>query len=955
MEKKATTRKREQKQNNSIFKSTDNVLNELGTQQFTQTFTAALAIHTYALKDQRVHQLFRLTFQKLLRSTQYLNAGSFIQGILKKTVKSKPTILQVILWLHSVNIVADAIDQKDLRLRVSYRVGNVLGVVVQCMTEAWSTLFNLAGHNDISSALFPYMYMDMKQGQFRHLAVEDGFAPLAQRRTFEDLPEPSTTGPGLDATAVGRSEAMDKAYRQLCYGFLKKLHSIITDKTILLTEKAEDVKHKPAVHSLVRKHGEQLPYVFVELDDTTMETLGIAKPVPSPIEVINVESSGTKQVGIMPQVLSSSKDRSVAYKATPTHTSGGGPSKKRKLNDGGSVPGSGRRRVVRRNDSVDNVTGQMGEVVVKDEDVLDVVPALSDELTADAKNAFEVLKTEMDMYVSFYTTDFKNLSQTHGDVNGMDIDGSVDLVLTDPPYNIRREAGRRHSSYDVLTDKGMSDFSEVVDDVLCPGGHAVIFCDFLQFGKWHGYFAQWEDESDDEAPDDGDIPKEVSRQIFQIEQAPLQFVRRQGNYNSNPIAKKVTHTNMVDIAIHLWKTGLTTAQMLEKVDYCASSYVPSTLPGWTNTIDNIGKPLADELVYMDEVGENGKPLLLRPEQKPLALMQTLVSKYSPPNGLVFDPFAGTLSTAKACLLLPEHRRCVCGDLDPKCAQIGMVQLVEVFAKQVLNEKSDIDGSADVQAAASTFLHGLQSLRARKFKSAWPVPPGFHAVQTLPAHILHFLSGFYSDRSLYASCQNVPYLDWSPAWRSRLEGIGTDMLLAHELTISGMEIRKSTIPGAGKGLFTSASVSKGQVIGHYYGTLLYDSKSSGAPSVSSGSRYGEGIFQVDMKNFSAWAMETKWKARDKESNGGAGTNYRVYVFPAPFCAMRFINDARRTPLEIENNVTVTRRNNVEFRDSTKPSSVGAFTKFNLIELVALENIPSRRELFADYGNSYQHWT
>jgi hypothetical protein len=365
--------------------------------------------------------------------------------------------------------------------------------------------------------------------------------------------------------------------------------------------------------------------------------------------------------------------------------------------------------------------------------------------------------------------------------------------------------------------------------------------------------------------------------------------------------------------------------------------------------------LADELVYTEEKGENGKRLLLRPEQKPIALMETLVSKYCPPGGIVFDPFAGSLSTAKACLLLHQHRRCVCGDIDPKCAEIGMVSMVEVFAKQVLNEDSDVEGSPSVQAAARTFLHGVQSIRARHLKSAWPVPTGFHAVQQLPAHLHHFLSGLYNDRSLYSRLRKVPYLNWSPMWRARLETVGVDLLLAHELTYLSLEVRKSTIPGAGKGLFTSADINAGTTIGSYYDTLLYDTKTAGAPSTEWGSRYGEGIFQVDMKNFSTWAMETKYKAKEKGSGGARSTEYRVYVFPAPFCAMRFINDARRTPQEVQDNVQVSRVNNVEYRDSGKQNALASFSNHELIHLVATKNIKARSELFADYGRNYCRWT
>lgn len=69
----------------------------------------------------------------------------------------------------------------------------------------------------------------------------------------------------------------------------------------------------------------------------------------------------------------------------------------------------------------------------------------------------------------------------------------------------------------------------------------------------------------------------------------------------------------------LWKflcisgglTGLDGTVMLQRVDYNVSGYVPSTLPVWRDTMDNIPRISPADVVYSDEVGENRKPLKLR--------------------------------------------------------------------------------------------------------------------------------------------------------------------------------------------------------------------------------------------------------------------------------------------------------------------------------------------------------
>lgn len=55
-------------------------------------------------------------------------------------------------------------------------------------------------------------------------------------------------------------------------------------------------------------------------------------------------------------------------------------------------------------------------------------------------------------------------------------------------------------------------------------------------------------------------------------------------------------------------------------------------------MDNIPRIRPVEVVYTDEVGDNGKPLKLCPEQKSVAVLKTLVPQYSAPGSIVLDAF-----------------------------------------------------------------------------------------------------------------------------------------------------------------------------------------------------------------------------------------------------------------------------------------------------------------------------
>ena len=62
--------------------------------------------------------------------------------------------------------------------------------------------------------------------------------------------------------------------------------------------------------------------------------------------------------------------------------------------------------------------------------------------------------------------------------------GKVALVLTDPPYNTRREAGASNSDYDKLSLSTMKEAADVIEKLLRPHGHAFIFCSFKQAMEW---------------------------------------------------------------------------------------------------------------------------------------------------------------------------------------------------------------------------------------------------------------------------------------------------------------------------------------------------------------------------------------------------------------------------------------------------------------------------------------
>lgn len=92
-------------------------------------------------------------------------------------------------------------------------------------------------------------------------------------------------------------------------------------------------------------------------------------------------------------------------------------------------------------------------------------------------DAMGVLETEMGQITSLFDCSFRDLLETNTMLGiGPDIEGQVQLVLTDPPYTIRQERNAPNSEHDVLSADDMKDFVQVVFNLLRPGGHALLFC-----------------------------------------------------------------------------------------------------------------------------------------------------------------------------------------------------------------------------------------------------------------------------------------------------------------------------------------------------------------------------------------------------------------------------------------------------------------------------------------------
>lgn len=99
----------------------------------------------------------------------------------------------------------------------------------------------------------------------------------------------------------------------------------------------------------------------------------------------------------------------------------------------------------------------------------------------------------------------------------------------------------------------------------------------------------------------------------------------------------------------------------------------------------------------------------------------------------------------------------------------------------------------------------------------------------------------------------------------------EMLLALNTSAQGLTVKKSTIPHlrSGLGVFACRAIGKEEMVGHYYGSLVYSDLIKDRHKTKT---YGEGMLQVTADIFKTWANELAEKRTDSY---GMSTGYRLF--------------------------------------------------------------------------------
>ena len=338
-------------------------------------------------------------------------------------------------------------------------------------------------------------------------------------------------------------------------------------------------------------------------------------------------------------------------------------------------------------------------------------------------------------------------------------------------------------------------------------------------------------------------------------------------------------------------------------------------------------------------------------------MKYFVERFTEPGDLVMDPCGGTFSTMHACIALDQHRRFIGSDADPNCVLSVEDHMLRVFASQLLNPNSDLTPpSEDYKTAAQTVRNHDLLTKVNARYTAWSLPPGLIPMQSFPEHIVDAISQYYNDYTLLSSYIRkdntiTPAQQWNNKWYQRFNEMDPQALLTAECLSLGVRIKPSNIkhPKVGLGVFAKKAYSKGDIIGYYYGALVYGDIGEDHRSRR---KYGSGMMAVSSADYLKWALRVNHQFRDSRNKMHIG-----YICPGPFCAMRFINDARYASGDLEKEqfdrgtLRHPRQVNVQYVPNKTFKQNNQFESFKAIAVKATMDILPGQEFYLNYGENY----
>lgn len=565
------------------------------------------------------------------------------------------------------------------------------------------------------------------------------------------------------------------------------------------------------------------------------------------------------------------------------------------------------------------------------------------------KRSMKAVRTALQQYVTILNCSYNDLVQTYEQAKGVTLMGQVQFACCDPPYNIRRHRNRPFSDYDRLHPDDMQDVVKVLDDILKDGGHGILFCTSYQFKDWYDALTLYRRESDRATPRSYVTRLRRKGQVFMVEEQAQVFIKKPGTFSSRGY-KSFGHTNVYEAAVHFWKPNGRVEEQ-DSVFYTKQGFIDDPYPRYGNVMGNIPSVVKPEAVYTNEQ-DGALSSRLRSEQKPEDEVAELIGMYTKRGDTVCDLFSGAFSTARACFRFADPRTFVGCELDQLCMQPASRHILRAFMEATLREDNRIAVSDELKDHIKVVYRAMQlSYKAASATTTvWKVPHNADATQKFPPHVVDGIGILLENPTFAVKHLETPPDKYPLGILGRFDGLDPKSLLAIENVYTSTVIAKSTIlhPKSGKGLFTTQALGPNQVVGYFYGTLVYGDLSN--ERRSSGRVYGGGLMAVTAKDFMRYSMATGVKFRHRPGE----PEMMCYIVPPSFCSTRYINDASYLDGDPEKNAAPEQRQdravNVRFERRSTASKV-TIRQYDYITVRAIRNIDTGEELFCSYGEDH----
>ena len=791
------------------------------------------------------------------------------------------------------------------------------GYLIQFISRSWNWLARYMSYKDLEEMVLPYLKYDTSKEWYDVIEKRDeGYMPVESATNFDPNFQPTRIKSETFKNVVELPDNVDRTIRVLIKHYLNDMREMVYLNNFY--EKGINDLQVARRLTKYRIQNDKMPERFSKLEFTT--------------EIEQVKAARRQVLGL-PEITTGIQPASVEIERNPEehrmeHGIEESSSLEEDLED--TIRDLSISRLVhnRKKDMVQRVKNKN----------------YSSTIASARATVREYMKKEVAIMSAAGYNKFADLMLTLN----RPVMGETQLVLIDPPYGIRRERGRDNSNYDTLFPDDMKNVVELIDEVLRPGGHGIIFCSAQQFPEWRHAFLEFHSRHADRSSSG----KKGTGQTFNVDLVPLLFINKVNSNNSFPGRTSTSMQSNAEMAVHLKKNGLDYNSEKVMVNYKTFGYVNSRHGGTKNTIDNV-----PGLATNERITHPATQRPLRAEQKSVELLKELISRYSQPGDTVVDFFGGTFSTAIAAFSLPQHRFFAGVELDKECLDIARNHAEDRFAQNMCNPNfsTDIDLPDDILEAACRLAANTKLQEV--MDPLWKAPQGFPQYQIFPPHIITLFTSILGSVEFFRQYNGSDLSKWPKSIQQRFEALETKDLMNTEMGRYSCFVKKSSIkhPKAGMGLFAGQSFEAGDTICFYFGTLVYHDlqKRKSKTNIYGGSE----IMGTTAQRFRDYAIQIDTSGvAFNEIQASAHGKRAVYIVPPGWCIGSYINDYhyRRDDLDYKkymdpkSTVPNERRPNVKFEQVPNPiSNIPTLHSYNSVTVKALVPINMGEELYVDY--------